>query len=539
MSVPSAPQIEERPWPSSGSIRFYWSPPASDGGSPILYYTLACASISFSEQITAPAGTRTVSGLTNGTEHVFTLTATNANGTGPAATFISVQPGVIPFGPSVATASTLNSSTALVTWDLSTIVNEGAPKWLLITVYPSTPTLSSYEKSAYIYERARTFQVPSTNIYYRYLVQAINDTGYCKPFAYTSTIGVGLPFNYGTSSILGFARMLADSNQTSVSPRSGGALTIDSQSLGNYDYSVVRSNVTISSFTATSYFTTTQDTNSAWVIVKGNLTIESTQVFTPSVRKLFTVLYVTGDLICNGSISMTARGANHSGIGTSGGFRAPTNIRLAYGTFGALSNPIVPANGGAGGNSGYNAFPGAAGTNGGTGGGGGRATDYPFGIGSAGTSFSGGTGGGTERSAAGNGGSNGGAGGAARANPSAPQDEAAGAGNPGAPNNNDASRRGRDGTGGVLVVISEKSISGSGTIEANGVQNRPLAEIGTPWKFLNVAGGSTGGGSVTVFHKNGCTITPTAAGGESYQGGYGVIGGAGGAGTARVIENGN
>ena len=193
MSAPSVPVIEARPYPSSAtSIVFYWGPPTSDGGSPITKYTLACSAISFSQDISANQSAYEVTGLTAGTEYEFTITATNTNGTSPVATYISVQPGVIPFGPTLATASTLNESTALVTWNLSTIANEGAPKWFLITVYPSTTSMSSYEKSSYIFERARTFQVPSTNVYYRYLVQAINDTDYSIPFAFTTTIGFGI-----------------------------------------------------------------------------------------------------------------------------------------------------------------------------------------------------------------------------------------------------------------------------------------------------------------------------------------------------------
>jgi len=209
-------------------------PPASDGGSPILYYTLACASISLSIQIPAPATTRTVSGLTNGTEHQFTITATNANGTGPAATFLSVQPGVLPFGPSLATLSSLNASTAIVTWNLSTIANEGASKWFVVTVLPSTASMSSYEKSAYIYERARTFQIPSTNISYRFLVQAINDTGYCPPFAYTNAVQFLLNAPLAPTNLQGLQLWLdgADPLATGTAPTNGTSITTWSDKSG-------------------------------------------------------------------------------------------------------------------------------------------------------------------------------------------------------------------------------------------------------------------------------------------------------------------
>lgn len=188
MSAPTAPNIFIRPRVFPNQARFYWQAPTSDGGSPITHYSLSCSTIPFTQDLSPTATNVYVSSLTNAIEYAFDLTATNAIGTSPASAYRSVQPGVLPFGPTVATASTFNESTALVTWDLSTIANEGDPKWFLITTTPSTPTLSTTLKSAYIYERARTFTGLSTNIYYNFLVQAINDTGYCKPFAYTGPL---------------------------------------------------------------------------------------------------------------------------------------------------------------------------------------------------------------------------------------------------------------------------------------------------------------------------------------------------------------
>ena len=206
MSAPSAPNIELRPWPEDGAITFYWQPPSSDGGSPIINYTLAEAAAAYTQDISAGTPFYRVSGLTNNTNYTFTLTATNAIGTSPAATFRTVQPGVLPFGPSTATVSTLNISTALITWNLSTIANEGTPKWFVVTVLPSTASISSYTKSSYIFERARTLQMPSTNIRYQFLVQAINDTGYCIPFAFTSSLGFGITTSaFSPSSLTGLS----------------------------------------------------------------------------------------------------------------------------------------------------------------------------------------------------------------------------------------------------------------------------------------------------------------------------------------------
>jgi hypothetical protein len=328
--------------------------------------------------------------------------------------------------------------------------------------------------------------------------------------------------NPSLGSILEFARQLSSTYTVDVSPTSGGALSINSESVGNYDYTVRSSDTIISTFTTSEWFTLTQDTVSAWIIVKGNLTINSGQVVIPSVRKLFTVVYCTGNLTVNGSISMTARGANHSGIGSSGGATPAVNIRIGTGIFSSITNPLIPAAGGAGAPARSNGLSnnGSPGTNGGSGGGGtGECiSGTTASAGAAGTCFSGGPGsGGAISGTSTAGGANGGRGGN-----SSGSYAGGGAGNPGG-SGSSAIYNGFDGTGGTLIVICEGTLSGSGSIAANGVgANRPP---GGP------AGGGSGGGSVTVLYQNdSSTITPTATGGA------GVASGSGGNGTARKLD---
>lgn len=81
-----------------------WTAPGSDGGSVIVQYT-ATASGGGGQicTVAAPATTCAVTGLTNGTAYTFTVTATNAAGTGPAS---AASTAVIP----VATTNTVLSS---------------------------------------------------------------------------------------------------------------------------------------------------------------------------------------------------------------------------------------------------------------------------------------------------------------------------------------------------------------------------------------------------------------------------------------------
>jgi hypothetical protein len=68
-----------------------WTAPASNGGSAITSYTVtpfigSTAQTPVTVSGSPPATTTTVTGLTNGTSYTFTVSATNATGTGPAST---------------------------------------------------------------------------------------------------------------------------------------------------------------------------------------------------------------------------------------------------------------------------------------------------------------------------------------------------------------------------------------------------------------------------------------------------------------------
>lgn len=304
----------------------------------------------------------------------------------------------------------------------------------------------------------------------------------------------------------------------------GGTFTINNQSLGSYDYTIKQGDQTVSSFVAGDWFTTTEDTRSALITVNGNLTINSGQTFTPSVRKLFTCIYVNGNLTVNGTISMSSRGANHSATS------AATIKLINNGTYGGVTNPEIPATGGAG--VGANS-DGTAGTNGGTGaGGGGRRSGGAGGNGAAGTSFSGGAAGGSAWNAtSGSGVANGGAGGNGACGGSGAN--AGGAGNPGGSGCGSATASSA-GTGGVLIIYVTGTYSGTGSITASG------ATGGGCTGDCHAAGSGSGGGSVSIFCTTNSTgPTPTATGGS--RGNMGGNGGDrfqglfGGAGTARIM----
>lgn len=325
---------------------------------------------------------------------------------------------------------------------------------------------------------------------------------------------------------------------STISPTAGGTITINSQSLGSYDFVTKNGNTTISSFSNADWFTATSDTRSALIYINGNLTINSGQTVIPSNRKLFTAIYVNGNLTINGSVSMTDRGANHNGTGNSGGAVTAATIKLANGTYSGVSNPQIPATGGAGGAPASNGPgpAGTAGTSGGTGGGGGGGKSDPPGSGGAGasgTSFVGGSGGGGAQAATtgGAGVANGGAGGAGT---NAGQDGGGGGGGgqpggAGAQQGPYPSVAGNTGIAGTIVIYCTGTFSGTGSVVST--------SSGTGGLGWNGSGGSSGGGSITIFSgTDSSSITPTAAGASSTASNAGAPGGAGGAGTARKLS---
>ena len=92
--TPSAPTVPGAPTgvtatAGNGSATVSWTAPASNGGSAITSYTVtpfigSTAQTPVTVTGSPPATSTTVTGPTNGTAYTFTVSATNAIGTGPA-----------------------------------------------------------------------------------------------------------------------------------------------------------------------------------------------------------------------------------------------------------------------------------------------------------------------------------------------------------------------------------------------------------------------------------------------------------------------
>jgi Fibronectin type III domain len=102
LTAPGAPTaVSATAGNAQATIR--WTAPASDGGSAITSYTVSVATANgaaptapISATVAAPATSATITGLRNGTVYTFTVTATNAIGTGLAS---APSNGVKPIAP--------------------------------------------------------------------------------------------------------------------------------------------------------------------------------------------------------------------------------------------------------------------------------------------------------------------------------------------------------------------------------------------------------------------------------------------------------
>lgn len=267
------------------------------------------------------------------------------------------------------------------------------------------------------------------------------------------------------------------------------------------------------------------DTKMLILIYNGNLTINAGVIITPKVRKKGVVIYVTGSLINNGTIVMTARGAKAAG----------QNVYLYQNDDNTFE--CIPAAGAAGGIKDTVTKPsfspsGSNGANRQTGGGATGGGCYSYGgLGAAGTSYSGGSAGGGRASSGdsllGNpGGENGGPGGNAMSTNSAFA-SGGGAGNNGGAKAGNNGHAGDNGTGGLLVIFANDIVN-NGVIASNGSNGGNAYQESTT---CAASGGGSGGGSINLFYIRTYTNTGsiTANGGisgtthwaSSYRGGNG------------------
>jgi outer membrane protein OmpA-like peptidoglycan-associated protein len=169
----------------NGSVTVTFDPPADNGGSPILNYTVAAAG-SGGGSVTCSGSPCTLSGLTNGTSYAVTVRANNAVGPGSVASAGSAIPVTAPSAPSTPTVERGDSSAVLT----FTPGSDGgsAITGYVVTVHPGGATQNCDESPC-------TVTGLTNGDSYTFTVAAVNDAGIGAPSANSAAVTpAGVPF---------------------------------------------------------------------------------------------------------------------------------------------------------------------------------------------------------------------------------------------------------------------------------------------------------------------------------------------------------
>src|SRR5437016_3551752 len=177
-SVPEAPRNLVAT-PGNGTMTLIWSPPSSDGGSPITGYTLYRGTNSGNRSFPVPLGnvtTYTDTGLTNGARYYYRVAAVNRVGEGTKSNEASASPTAGPSVPSVPRNLAATAGSGVVTLRWSAPAADGGSPIKNYTIYRGVS-----RDSLVVLARANAtslFDGGLTNgVTYYYEVAAVNSIG--------------------------------------------------------------------------------------------------------------------------------------------------------------------------------------------------------------------------------------------------------------------------------------------------------------------------------------------------------------------------
>src|SRR5436190_8304023 len=179
--------------PGDGQVTVHWSAPASDGGIPISGYTITPALNGVAQTplpFNSPATNETITGLNNGDSYTFTVTADDANGSGPASDPSGVVDIGAPTKPTGLAVTSNGDSQVTLNWNTPAATNGAAITGYVITAKRLLDNIDS----TYAAGAVNTTTVDQLNNGYAYTfrIVATNSRGNGEPSDATTPILVGI-----------------------------------------------------------------------------------------------------------------------------------------------------------------------------------------------------------------------------------------------------------------------------------------------------------------------------------------------------------
>lgn len=196
-TVPSAPAAPTAT-AGNGSATVAWSPPSSDGGSPIFGYAVVTSIggvVQSTQSFDASTTTRTITGLANGTAHTFQVFAVNAEGSSPlSAPSSPVTPSQPATAPSVMAPPVGVPGDGSVTLSWSPPASDGGAP---ITSYRVVTLQGSQVQSTQDFDAStttRTITGLTNGTPYRFQVGALNAAGISPPSDPSEPVTPAVPY---------------------------------------------------------------------------------------------------------------------------------------------------------------------------------------------------------------------------------------------------------------------------------------------------------------------------------------------------------
>ncbi len=169
--------------PADGEVTVTWSPPLDDGGAPVdTYRVYQDGGEEPVATVTDGSGAATVTGLTNGTEYTFGVTAANEVGEGDAASTGPVTPRTVPGAPTGVSANA-GDGEATVSW--SEPASDGGAA---ITSYEVTASPGGKTATAGASATFATVTGLTNGTSYTFTVRASNEAGPSEPSAPSNAV---------------------------------------------------------------------------------------------------------------------------------------------------------------------------------------------------------------------------------------------------------------------------------------------------------------------------------------------------------------